>query len=134
MTNPEFPKPESRQPVPKVVRGVTPGTESNKRILDAFVDPEKLTEGFALSRENIYGETGPYPFVKNKPEASDADVGQALYFIREKGDVTRWCGWEEKRALVFQRYPELHAATQGLDAAEKTLKRICESIDEELDY
>jgi hypothetical protein len=37
--------------------------------------------------------------------ASDYDM--ALYFLKDKGDITRWCDWEEKREALCLAVPEL---------------------------
>jgi len=37
--------------------------------------------------------------------ASDYDM--ALYFLKDKGDITRWLDWEEKREALCLAVPEL---------------------------
>ena len=66
-------------------------------------------------------------------ELTSEDMRSFLYFIIDKGDVERCSTWDNKKHLVAQEYPELINAIASLDAAEKSLRRIAESIAEEID-
>lgn len=59
---------------------------------------------------------------------TEEDRRMVKYFLEEKGDVTRWCDWEEKKEALFTLYPELHTALFNLDVAERTLKHVVEGI------
>lgn len=41
----------------------------------------------------------------DKIYSEDADM--AHYFIEQKGDVTRWCDWEQKREALCAAVPEI---------------------------
>lgn len=43
----------------------------------------------------------------NEPQLTDEDRNSIAYFILERGDVTRWSQWQEKKHLVMIHYPEL---------------------------
>lgn len=60
---------------------------------------------------------------------TEEDRRMIRYFIEEKGDVTRWCSWEEKKAAIFATWPELRAALHNLDIAERNLKHIVAGIE-----
>ncbi|AAQ96587.1 hypothetical protein [Vibrio phage VP16C] len=57
------------------------------------------------------------------------DLGTMKYFIEEKGDVTRWCDWDEKKAAIFELYPGLRRALNNLELAETQLRHELEGID-----
>lgn len=45
------------------------------------------------------------------------------YFFFNKGDVTRWCDWEEKKAQVKNEYPHVIFSLDNLKLAEDTLEQ-----------
>lgn len=55
---------------------------------------------------------------------TDEDRRMIRYFIEDKGDITRWTHWEEKKFAVFSLYPQLRAALFDLGTAERNLKHI----------
>jgi hypothetical protein len=57
-----------------------------------------------------------------------SDYAAVRYFILDKGDVTRWVGWREKRPLFEQQHPELIKALRDLEASERILKAVVESL------
>lgn len=59
---------------------------------------------------------------------TEEDLAMVKYFIREKGDVTRWIDWEEKKNAIFQFYPELRTALHNLERAELELKHVLEGM------
>ena len=63
---------------------------------------------------------------------TDEDKNMICYFLTEKGDITRWCHWEKRKADIKEEYPELIAALTGLIIAEKTLDAIVEKISNEI--
>jgi len=56
------------------------------------------------------------------------DLNMVKYYIEEKGDVTRWSGWEEKKDAIQSFYPELHHALHNLAKAELDLKYTLDRI------
>lgn len=56
------------------------------------------------------------------------DYRTIRYFIIEKGDVSRWCDWEQKKAEVASERPELIAALTNVLVAERTLRAIVDSL------
>ncbi len=62
---------------------------------------------------------------------TEEDRNMICYFIQEKGDIARWCDWEERRDIIAAEYPELIAALTSLKIAERTLDAIVERIGNE---
>lgn len=60
---------------------------------------------------------------------SNEDKNSICYFITEKGDVTRWTGWESKKSDIEAEFPELIHALKMLEIAKKTLAAVVKSID-----
>lgn len=63
---------------------------------------------------------------------TDTDRNMICYFIKEKGDITRWSNWLERKADIEAEYPELIVALASLTIAERTLRAIVESISENI--
>jgi hypothetical protein len=59
---------------------------------------------------------------------SDEDKSMIRYFIQEKGDVTRWCDWEERKSQVEKEYPELIEVLNKIETYERLLKAVLETI------
>ncbi len=59
---------------------------------------------------------------------TDADRNSIKYFIEDKGDITRWTEWEEKKDAIFRGYPALRSALFNLEVAELTLKTVVAGI------
>ncbi len=59
----------------------------------------------------------------------DEDLRMVRYFIEERGDVTRWCDWDEKKEAIFALHPELRLALNNLELAELALKHVLEGLD-----
>ena len=61
-------------------------------------------------------------------DLTDEDRVMLRYFQREKGDMTRWVGWERVQPILQERYPELLKAQHDLEVAEKTLDAIVRGL------
>ena len=59
---------------------------------------------------------------------TDEDYSMLQYFWQEKGDVTRWSEWKEKKALFKVQHPELIDALNRYDSALRTLNIIVDNI------
>lgn len=59
---------------------------------------------------------------------TDEDRAMLDYFINEKGDITRWCRWEERKPVIAAEMPELIAALDAVDAAEQMLATIMRGV------
>lgn len=66
--------------------------------------------------------------VDNSEILTEEDRADISYFIKEKGDITRWCDWEKKKGLVENELPHLIDALRRLDSAEKTLVAIADTL------
>ncbi len=64
---------------------------------------------------------------------TNEDRRMISYFINHKGDITRWTGWENKKAQVQEEYPELIAALNAVEVAERTLEAIVSKIESDDD-
>ena len=65
---------------------------------------------------------------------SDQDKAMIVYFWEEKGDLTRWCSWEEKKPMVEEEFPELIKALKDFDIAKKMISLTVRSISETVDF
>lgn len=52
------------------------------------------------------------------------DLNMIAYFILERGDITRWSQWEERKPVIVKEFPELLAALDALTVAEQTVRSI----------
>ena len=50
------------------------------------------------------------------------------YFHTEKGDIERWGSWEDNKAAISERYPELIPAMERIVIAERTLDAVISKI------
>ena len=60
---------------------------------------------------------------------TDEDLRSVRYFIEEKGDVTRWTDWDEKKAAIFALHPDLRLALNNMEVAELALKHALENLE-----
>ena len=63
-------------------------------------------------------------------EVTNTDLVMVRYFIAEKGDVTRWIDWEERKAAIRAEYPHIIDAIERLDSAKRTLQAIVDTLPE----
>lgn len=56
------------------------------------------------------------------------DIEMISYFLVDRGDITRWVYWEERKPIITKEFPELIAAINALEIAENTLNRIARNI------
>lgn len=63
---------------------------------------------------------------------TDSDRNAIVYFIKEKGDITRWCDWKEKKEEIEKKYPELIAALKNVTIAERTLAAVVKTIEDDI--
>lgn len=64
------------------------------------------------------------------------DYDMLCYFYFEKGDITRWAGWEEKKPFLKQANRALYDALDRLESAQATvhaLMKVTQSINHELE-
>lgn len=59
---------------------------------------------------------------------SEDEKATIKYFWTEKGDVTRWCEWDEHKEEIRKTNPELVAAVDNLVVAKLTLTAIVRSL------
>jgi hypothetical protein len=52
------------------------------------------------------------------------DLWQLRWFWEDKGDVTRYCRWDEIEAEVERTHPEITQAYRNLIAARRTLSAV----------
>ena len=50
------------------------------------------------------------------------------YFILNKGDITRWVEWENRKRSIQKKFPELIYAIDNFEHAKETLHRITQNI------
>ncbi len=53
---------------------------------------------------------------------TSTDIETMAYFILERGDVTRWSQWEQKRDLVAAQFPMIIRALQEIKYQEAVLR------------
>ena len=60
---------------------------------------------------------------------TEDDIWKVKYFHTEKGDITRWVHWDDKKSLFEKQFPELIDAMKRAHIAEKTLDAIVNNLD-----
>lgn len=65
------------------------------------------------------------------PLLTEEDKSDIVYFWQEKGDLTRWCGWERAKPAVAQEYPEIIKAWEDYRAAVRTLNIVVKHLADE---
>ncbi len=58
---------------------------------------------------------------------TSSDIETMAYFILERGDVTRWSQWKQKKDLVAEQFPMILRALQELGYAEARLRAAVEA-------
>jgi len=58
------------------------------------------------------------------------DKNMVCYFLKVKGDITRWCDWENKKDEIFKEYPDLEVAFRCVEIANDHVTNIIEKISE----
>lgn len=56
------------------------------------------------------------------------DIMMIDHYINERGDITRWSSWEDRKEDIMNEFPELVTALQSKDIIEKTIERIVNDI------
>ena len=59
---------------------------------------------------------------------TEDDFHSVRYFIKEKGDITRWVHWEEKGDAILAINPQLKAALRAQEDAELQMNRALEDL------
>ena len=54
-------------------------------------------------------------------ELTEEDINMAIYFLKEKGDITRWCGWEDRKKVFAKEFPMLFIALEKERAANQLM-------------
>jgi len=55
-------------------------------------------------------------------ELTEEDRNSILYFIREKGDITRWCDYEKNLEAMKSELPYVMQALSAVKQAERLLE------------
>lgn len=61
-------------------------------------------------------------------QMNDGDAISIDYFINEKGDIDRWCDWQNRRPIVAAKYPELIDALERINISKRNLSAVVSSI------
>lgn len=92
-------------------------------------------QGLAYPRTCVVCGLGPCKREVASPTSeyklTASDYALVRYFILDKGDVTRWVGWEKARPTFRRLHPELLAALEQLTIAERTLKAVVNALPDE---
>ena len=62
---------------------------------------------------------------------TDSDWLSICYFWQDKGDVTRWAGWETHKDEIGTKYPELVFAISQKKIFDDIIDAIVEKIERE---
>ncbi len=57
------------------------------------------------------------------------DKRMIKYFLKEKGDITRWSDFKDKAQEVFEEFPLLRIALDSKHKAEKLMKEALREVD-----
>jgi hypothetical protein len=73
--------------------------------------------------------------VKTKKEIleiglTEEDLRSIWYFITEKGDITRWVGYESKQHLVEKALPEIVATISRIETEESILATLLDELND----
>jgi predicted nucleic acid-binding protein len=66
--------------------------------------------------------------VKPTSQMTVEDARMVAYFVREKGDITRWVDWPNRQDAIAYECPELINALTLLEKAERTLDAVLSDI------
>lgn len=69
----------------------------------------------------------------DEAEMNEDDMESVKYFLLDRGDVTRWTGWEKSKPEFQREYPEFIAALDQLTIAERTLRAVAKQMFEQFD-
>ena len=62
-------------------------------------------------------EYTPLVYPSDEDACTNEDRRMVVYFIRDKGDITRWTEWESRKSIICEAYPDLaFALTQRVTA------------------
>ena len=59
---------------------------------------------------------------------TENDVEMVKYFILEKGDITRWSSWEERKLTIAAAYPELMFSLHAAEMSQRNLRHVVENL------
>ncbi len=59
---------------------------------------------------------------------SESDIDSLVYFWKEKRDLTRWVGWNERIGDIEKELPQLVYAVRQLEIMEKIIDAIIEGL------
>jgi len=59
---------------------------------------------------------------------TDEQKDMLRYFWEEKGDITRYCEFEELKPIIQEEYPELLKAWYDYQASIKIMDAVCKSL------
>ena len=63
---------------------------------------------------------------------TEEDVAMVDYFYNERGDVTRWGSWAQRKPDIKKEYPELIEALDAIEKNERQVKRIIKYMEDEI--
>lgn len=58
----------------------------------------------------------------------EEEIQQIQYFHEYKGDVTRWCGWDEAIPRIKQYHPHLLKAIRSVQIANRILDDVVKCL------
>jgi len=61
-------------------------------------------------------------------QLTEEDYASIVYFWMEKGDITRWSEWEDRKGLFQYYHPELIEAMKRLTVAKITMNLVVDSF------
>ena len=65
-------------------------------------------------------------------QVTDKDRHMVVYFLREMGDITRWCDWEQRKDTILMAYPSLATALEVQQRAAIMLENVLDKIEEDM--
>ena len=60
---------------------------------------------------------------------TDEDVNMVQYYWLKSGSPEHWGMWEERKEVIFEKYPALKAALESQAAVQQTLDMIITQLD-----
>lgn len=115
----------------KDIRGLDPDTQLGAFLESVGVRPNSISRQQEDRKERLRQLEAERDALLAQDEITEEDRQMVLYFIQEKGDITRWSDWESRRGVIFRAYPALKTALDYLAVSETMMDNVLNRIEED---
>ncbi len=67
--------------------------------------------------------------VESSDELTEEDVNMLAYFWNEKGDLERWCHWEDRKEIMEMHCPEILKAWHEYKLSRRVLTKLINNLE-----